>query len=107
MRRRSSRPARKERPRETFSVKKPGPGMVLRPALPKREAGGRVKAAGLKKASLEVMGWPVASARPLPTDPLPPELARFPRTRAVKGEPEPAVRPPERFQSASRRVAQP
>src|SRR6185436_17639354 len=101
MRRRSSFPARKERPRAAFRVTKPGPGMVLRPALPKREAGGRVKAAGLKKAPLtESMGWPVASARPLPTEPLPPELARFPKTRAVKGEPEPAVRPPERFQSA-------
>ncbi len=53
------------------------------------------------------MGAPVASARPLPTTPVPPESARLPSTRAVKGPPERAVMPPLRVQLRNSRAVHP
>ena len=62
--------------------------MVLCPALPKRPAAGMVNAIGLKNPTPLSMGSPVASARPLPTAPVPPWSDRLPSTCAVNGAPE-------------------
>src|SRR5579864_6498215 len=89
--RRNSRRSRSEtwndRDNERLMAKREGPGMVLRPASPKRPAvgGGRANAPLLKKPEPPVMGSPVASARLVPRFPLPPASERFPRMRAVNG----------------------
>src|SRR5690242_20414241 len=76
-----------DRPSEELSEKVPGPSIVLRPASPNLPLGGMVNAAGLKKRPQQSTEVPVASARPLPTAPVPPVSERLPRTRAVSGEP--------------------
>src|SRR4051794_15320267 len=94
----------KDRPRDTLRITDPGPLIVLRPALPKRSAGGTRKAAVLNNPVPPSTGRPVASARPLPTEPVPPESDTLPRTRAVNGLPLRAVTDVERFQSCSIRA---
>ena len=53
------------------------------------------------------MGRPVASARLLPTAPVPPESDRLPSTMAVNGLPERKVNPPLRDQPRSSRAVHP
>ena len=56
---------------EPLTANSAGPVIVLRPALPNRPEGGRVKAARLKKPLPESMESPEASARPEPMTPVP------------------------------------
>src|SRR5215471_11740163 len=74
-----------------FIEKRDGPGMVLRPALPKAPCAGGANAALLKKPDPSWTLRPVASARLAPKLPLPPESDRLPSTRAVNGSPLVAV----------------
>src|SRR5277367_6692260 len=82
-----SPPSVKYRPNAELRDQDHGPGMVLRPASPSSPDGGYVKAAGLKYPLPSMTGRPVASARPLPTTPVPAAFDWFPRICAVSGVP--------------------
>src|SRR5690349_8252721 len=101
MRRRSLRLI--DLPTEEFSENVLGPSITFRPALPKRPAGGMANAAGLKNSPQQSTAKPVASARPLPTDPVPPVSDWLPSTRAVRGVPVEKLTVPCQVQSLSQR----